>query len=357
MADKTLVFLLHGMGVHKEGWSTPVQEALNTHAQTYAFFKTKKNGKDIADLVDFHELVYDNVFETATTNWDKQSRKLLEEVAPEDKDTAERAVGWLDGMGKKEDNFAWTHAVDVLLWRFSSFVRNTIKTQVAAEVTREVVERSKRSDLRQVRCMMISHSLGTAVAHDTLADIAAGRFTTPGAPINGFHPKGFRFAALHTIANVSKILELDGYPVYSSRIRPGPNGDDASYCVKFFNYHNKFDPFTVPRPFEPDWPVQIYNDKAVSHLYDKNPHAIEHYLLNPKVHAPMLRSIMGDARTVTSAEETEAIRKFKQFQLKGTEAAKEKVRKKINDAVESMGKSMDMIDFVKGIQLFFGEKP
>lgn len=356
MADKPLIFLIHGMGTYTEGWSKPVQDALNEHAQKFVYFKTTQNGAPLSTLVDFAEVTYDTVFQKALDNWQRNAEQLLQEVAPEDKETAEKAVGWLKGIGDTDKaDFGWTHAADVVLWRFSPHLRNTVKAHVADEITKNVVEKIQASDLRSVKAAVISHSLGTAVAHDVLADLAAGRYTAPGVTANGFDPRSFRFSSLHTVANVSKILELEGYPVYTSKVRPGGVTDPNSYCKHFFNYHNKFDPFTHPMPFEPPWEVKWYHDKAVSHLYDQNPHSIEHYLLNPKVHVPMLRAIIGAFDAITPGEETAAVEAFENFGPE-VQAKRAALEKRINDSIELMGRSIDMTDFVKGIRLFFGGK-
>jgi hypothetical protein len=133
--------------------------------------------------------------------------------------------------------------------------------------------------------------------------------------------------------------------------------DPKSYCKEFYNYRNKYDPFTHPRCFEPPWEVRWYHDKAVSHLRDRNPHAIEHYLLNPKVHIPMLRSIMCRYDAVSPIEETEAIQNFKDVDLSKSKEKRAEIEKRVNDAIEVMGSSIDMVDLAKGIQLFFGKKP
>ncbi len=351
MTDKTLVFLIHGMGTHKAKWSKSVQEALQCHASGYEFFK-KSGNKNLTKFVEFVEIVYDDIFTNALKNWEEKNKELLQQVATADKAQAEKAVYWLKGMKNGKNNFAWTHAVDVLLWRFSSYFRNSIKAKISAKMTRKLIESAKKNSICYAKAAVISHSLGTSVMHDVLANLAFGRYLPAHMP-NGFDPKAFRFMSLHTIANVSKILELDDYPVYCSRVRPGSVDNQESYCQHFFNYHNTLDPFTLPRPFRPPWPPDTFHDKQVSHLHGANPHSIEHYLLNPKVHVPLLRSIVGVYEAVTPKEEEYAYKAFKNVDL--SEEVKTRIEQKINNAREVMGLSVDMIDLVKGIQLFFGD--
>lgn len=354
MADKPLVFLIHGMGVHEEGWSSNVQKALAAQAEQYAHFRPDDGGTPLTDLVDFVEVTYDDVFRRALENWQKKNGELLKEVADRDREQAEKAVGWLEGIGETEDNFGWTHAVDVLLWRFSPYFRNTVKSVVAERITAKLIQKTGESEFAYAKASIVSHSLGTAIAHDVLADLAFGRYASAKAPVNGFDPVAFRFESIHSICNVSRILELDSYPVYKSRVCPGPVGDPNSYCKHFFHYHNKLDPFTLPKAFQPDWDVRWFHDKEVSHLHGEDTHSVAHYLLNPKVHVPLLRSLTARFNAVSPSEEVRAVQEFKSVNLSKVKQKREEIEKRINDAKEAMGASVDMIDLIKGIQFFFG---
>ena len=261
MTDKPLVFLIHGMGFHEEGWSSEVQRALATQAERYAYFDAAREGTPLTDVVDFVEITYDDVFRRALENWQNKNSELLKEIGEKDREQAEKAVGWLEGMAETDDNPAWTHAVDVLLWRFSPYFRNTIKSVVAEKITGKLVQKTRESEFAYAKAAIVAHSLGTAIIHDVLADLAFGRYTSPRAAVNGFDPVAFRFESIHSICNVSRILELEGYPVYESRVRPGPVGDRNSYCKHFYHYHNRLVPFTLPKPFQPDWEVKWFHDK------------------------------------------------------------------------------------------------
>ena len=263
-----------------------------------------------------------------------------------------KAVGWLTGLESKQDSFGWTHAADVLLWHVNPYFRNTIKTTVADRIVKDVVAAIKASPFRLVHASVISHSLGSAVVHDTLTDLATGDFSGNSGDF-GLRPEFFRFESFHTIANVSRLLDRTGYPVYDGPIQPGERGLAGSYCDHFYNYRNRFDPFTLARPFEPDWDVRWYHDKQCSHVYEKNTHAMDHYVRNPLVHIPMLRSLLGDYDVISASEELDAIDSFSDVGPTISDAAWDKIDQQVDSAVGAMGSSTDIIDLMKGAALFF----
>jgi len=83
-------------------------------------------------------------------------------------------------------------------------------------------------------------------------------------------------------------------------------------------------------------------------------HSVPHYLLNPKVHVPLLRSITGRFNAVSPIEEVNAVEEFKSVDLSNVKQKRAEIEKRIIDAKEAMGASVDMIDLIKGIQFFFG---
>lgn len=366
MAEKPLVFLIHGMGVHKAGWSRMFR---NKFAEKALLYRPQAS---LEDDIEFAEITYDQVFRDAIQNWAATNTRLLSEIGEADREMAEQAVGWLDGMGEEERNPIWTQVADVLLWRLSPFFSFTVRTHVAKCIAEKLRQRMGRDGQHHARASIISHSLGTSVIHDVLADFAHGRYTGDNAAGNGFNAEFFRFESLHTIANVSRVLERSESPVYTSRVRPGRMGDKHSYCKHFYNYRNKWDPFTCPKPFEPPWEVRWYHDKPVAHLYGENPHSITHYVENPLVHIPMLRGIFGRFKTVTPAQELDAIDHFSQIGplegfptiedgIDGQQEYKDLVYERFADLNEkitgAMGGSPDIIDFIKGLTLFLRNVP
>lgn len=348
MSGKPVVFVVHGMGVHEDGWELEsFVEPLEKEASAYDKFKTEK----LTDQVDFVGIRYDDVFQDALDAWDENASALLAQAQPGSRDTVEEAVGWLDGISDQQGNFGWTHAADVLLWKISPFFRMTIINRVADTIAAEMTQRTADAPGHSVTSSVVSHSLGTSVIHDTLLEMMRGSWT--GSNANGFKPEFFRFDSLHTVANVSKLLEFGSEPVYTSGIKPGDFGSSDSYCSHFYNYHNEFDPFTLPQPFEPGWDVNRFHDKKVSHIYNVNTHGLPHYIKHPRVHITMLRSFVGNFLAVSPGEETTALTNFKPISSKITAGVRDEVKGRATDIAEDMGISADLVDIVKAIARYF----
>ncbi|KIH77730.1 hypothetical protein SAMN05660860_01216 [Geoalkalibacter ferrihydriticus] len=352
MAEKPLVFLVHGMGAHPPGWSAAFVKILRKASKSYAFFQERH----LADLIEFHEVCYDQIFRNTLANWEENSRRILQLAAPMDREMVEKALGWMEGLAEEQDNFVWSHVADVALWKLAPYLKKMVKTEVATQITGRIHERLAASPVKDVSCAVIAHSLGTSVTSETLMDLARGSWTEGE---QGFDPRFFRFECLHMIANVARILETPAYPVYPGPVRPGPAGEANSYCRHYYNYRHDLDPFTRVRTFRPDWDERSYHDKNVSHIHALNVHGMEHYALNPLVHISILRSLCG-YRCISGAEERDALAGF--TQIKGISKARiEELRAHARQAQEALGEAPDVIDILKGVALYFrgmgGERP
>ena len=159
------------------------------------------------------------------------------------------------------------------------------------------------------------------------------------------------------MSNVSKILEMDNYPVYDGVVQPGPAGEAGSFCQRFFNYRNKFDPFTLLKTFDPGWHPNFYNSKKIAHIHDKNVHALKHYADHPLVHISMLRSFLGFS-AVSRDEELAAIANFKDIDPEKLETEKlTAIKETLENARTAITDTPDVIDLMKGLSFFETEAP
>ena len=62
---RQVVFLVHGIGDHKKGWSKPVVKYLDTVGERYASVEGP-----ISDQVVFKEIAYGDVFDKQLARWD-----------------------------------------------------------------------------------------------------------------------------------------------------------------------------------------------------------------------------------------------------------------------------------------------
>ncbi len=211
----------------------------------------------------------------------------------------------MSNAGATEKNFWWTHVADVALYRCFPTYREAVRAAVMDAVVTAITPRVGAGD---TNLSVLAHSLGTSVMHDTL-HILGSRQTLGGKP-NAFLATNFRFENIIMVANVSRLLQTDDadvQPVYKSIVRPGKRGQAGSYCQRYLNFRHEADPFTFPRMFEPEgWDPKRYGNELIRHYWQPNIHDVGHYLLNPRVHIPILRALTTQ-KTITPDEAHAAI--------------------------------------------------
>jgi len=276
---RPIVFMLHGMGNHDKGWSAGASEILGNRAVAL---------NDRWKIIP-HELEYDSKFQGLLAAWAKNSKKIIADAQPANKDQLKEVVGWLNKADK--DSFAWSAAADVFLWRTSSTIRKLIINHLANQIA-PVIAKVPAGQAKNVH--FVAHSLGTAVLHEVLTALAMGSWTPDdGNSINGLAPTQWRAMGIHTVANVSRALQLSRNPVYQSPVKPGPSGNPTSYCQLFRNYSHALDPFVHIAPFKPPWSTNPrYESFRPRRINDpKKVHALESYLQIPIVNVPMLETM------------------------------------------------------------------
>ena len=348
MAAKPLVFLLHGMGDYAPGWESPFVKALDgaIKQNEYEALLTMSGGKSIANAMELIPINYSGYFSTLIKSWQEKSQEVIALASPAMQPKVTRAVGWLTESEMKKNEFIWTHLMDVFFWLTSFNLRNLVKNLVADTIVSAYLKRRQQDEFERFRTSLVSHSLGTAVAHHTIQDMASGAWKSG---TNGFAPSWFHFDTMHTIANVSKLLAFDSnYPVYDGLVRPGAFGDPASYTLYFCDYRHPLDPFCLPAPFKPtNWPVALFDAQQPSHVHQLNVHAIEHYVANPVVHIRLLRGWFG-YDCITAKEELDALNSFKMLKPPDKQSDAQQLATSI---AQTVGSSPDLIDIIKGVAL------
>ena len=279
------VFLLHGMGFHPADW----------HKDTSAFLEDfvarhgDLGGFAVGDFFKFVPLEYDSVFRTYLQTLKTRTQELanvrqMMQVMPGSAPTdwVDRLVDWGNKVPGTEDNFAWSHAFDVILYRFMPSLRFEIHAHLAQQIQAEISGMASNE-----RWSIIAHSLGTAVCHD----LCHRWFTANiGGLQLGLHE---RPNVLLMLANVSRIVQND-IKVLESTVRPG------QACTRYLTTLHRLDPFTLLRPFDPvAWPPDPaersrYALFEVKHVYQANIHDLLHYLRHPDVVISLFRALGTD---------------------------------------------------------------
>ena len=294
------VFFVHGMGTHDRTWQQSGVDVLSSAYTEYAALANRS----LTDDIEVIPIVYNDTIEV----WRERMAKDFGEFRS-------AFSGQLDAneaKGAKFDNhldqleswigagsspgFAWSHAADVLIYKWMSTVRMAIDVSVATQIVGALAKTNTP------RWSIVSHSLGTSVTHNVLHML----YTSGTQSTRKLDPVQTRPHVLLMVANVSRVLQRDGAKVYDTKVRPGRSSTGA-ICSYYLNARHRYDPFVYPKPFSPDlWPESgTYAFNGYQHIqpahihFGKNDlhkvHDFDHYLRNPRVHVPLFRALMGDA--------------------------------------------------------------
>lgn len=303
MAKHTL-FLVHGMGVHQgTQWSDEIWKKLVECSERYPHFKERKKLDEYAEPA---PVEYDGLVQKTLARWDKNATSFGDFALANGLPGAD-SLDWLTGVAADDAGFLMSHVADVVICRLFRLESEEIKTNIQLRIFKEI-QRKRAQDAR-ARFSLMAHSLGTSIAHDALAEM--GVVERIGDDINTFNTQNFRFASIHMIANVSRLLQTKP-KAYESVVRPGSNRTKNRYCGRMYCHRHELDPITMPKPFDP---VAWGNDFELTnlrHYRGWNVHGWLHYLDNPKVHIPLLKSI-SKSSAITPRQYREAVNDYPRF--------------------------------------------
>jgi hypothetical protein len=312
---KHVLIFVHGMGTYVDAagkaddtWSKGAAAALQEQYDKYQFVRLKP---------------FDQRFELVHINYDTEIFKLVSRWATESQNITGsgivnaapvvKLVKWLNDAAKQDDNFAWTHAACVILYRYFPLMRQRIKIHVANQLQKALAPNESGA---VSTWSIVAHSLGTMVIHDVLHAMDATTPNEAGISILDTMVPSAQVVAM--IANVSKVLETD-VDVYDSLLVPQSMVRNQSCCFSYLNCNNDLDPFVRPRPFAPPgdnaaWSLAkangTYRDIRIDNVEEINTHSLRNYLVNPAVHIPLLEHLVGIG-SVTDAEQKKAKKDFK----------------------------------------------
>jgi len=260
------VFMVHGMGNPKAGWS---KEAVKRLKRFFSDHRTDEDFKLNEDIIEFVEINYNHVFQNSIDLWAERTAEIQALETGFGIPTKNKILGFLENGSDEE--FFWTHAMDVVLYYVSEYFREAVNVSVASQIAEKIKE-SRSGD----KWSVIGYSLGTAVVHDTLHKWYTQTFD--GSPPLGTMTKP---RSVIMISNVSRAIQRDIAVLDTSEggstVRPGKG------CYFYVDIDNRFDPFSQLRPLDLiGWPNPANQNKVLSlelrNIHDKNTHSLEHYL-------------------------------------------------------------------------------
>ncbi len=308
MARPNVLFLVHGIGEHRGGWSQLPKEALSKAAKQYDCFTDVTD--PLEEQFEIVEIRYDDIFDLLLTRF----QGLTEQFRQVDPVVTPAFLAKTNGILSKPDSLATRYAGDVLLYQFK-LVSTTVLLRVMRRITETISRIGRVDDGQVIKYGILGHSLGTSVVHDALQLLATQPVISTENILNElrqvlpeladdyvqdfgnnpFSDANFQFDAIFMVSNTSRLLHATDNGSYDSLVRPFNLQNDRAVCRSFYNIDHQWDPVSKVKPFRLVDAWGGYTDGAtqveVDHVYQKNIHVLDHYLMNPLVHAPIFRQL------------------------------------------------------------------
>jgi hypothetical protein len=237
-----------------------------------------------ADGVKIVPLSYCDLLIEQLQLWDSVGdKKVADAVAGKFPGLPAASVNLLRDISTSDAPYFWQGGVDLLLYRMLNDV--AIRSHVRSQVTKALADNAENGVLPA--CGFVTHSMGTAVMHDVLAEIFANPQT-----FGGFVNMDIDIYV--SLANCSKIMENLSNP-QTSTVRPfGATGVGRARCRSFINAHHAADPIPYLGLFTPDWSTATtpYRDVRIDRIKEPNTHSYQRYLENPRVWVPIFRTLL-----------------------------------------------------------------
>ncbi|MBU8922956.1 MAG: hypothetical protein KOO63_14155 [Bacteroidales bacterium] len=315
--SRKYVFLVHGIGRHQEGeWSKPWKAAILNALKKYSPFNSMTDG-DLDQQLAFVPISYDSVFEGFRSKWGG----LAEALGNNDiiaNPGLRKAFEWV-ADNETEDNgltaFFWDNVLDAILWYAFPQARGAAIAKVVEQLAagaRKMYDENNGVNTSHV----LAHSLGTSVSHDALVSLRYAGHIHGGA----FDSKHHKWRSVFMISNTSRLFRtytrisddvpIEEYAPYTSNMKSGTR--PSAICMRYANVYHRVDPVSWPRRFAPaDWPFSSYLDiETIRFDQQKEIHNIDHYMANPHVHIPFLRSVLQRDTFGTAAEVAQSMNEF-----------------------------------------------
>lgn len=285
---KHTCFLVHGMGSHGEGCSKKAVTALGEAA---AHHNIIDSAEKINEAVEFVEIRYNEIFDGIVKNWNTLASSLSdmpETIQPE----VGKVTTWIAENTGDDAGFATTHTLDVTMYFLFKIVSRMVQLEVASQMMVKLAAHAEDANHRNV---VIAHSLGTAVANDSIHRLAntdwlsnpnkikaiAERALSLGSNLttdeitaqkavfkSAFGPGQSCFEAIYMIANVSPVLQRVGVVPAKGYCVPryaDPNNSNRFQTERFVNIGHVLDPVHIIGSFQAEkaWPLSAANNVAV----------------------------------------------------------------------------------------------
>ena len=311
--SKHHIFFVHGMGSHTGEWikDEGVEQLME---ELWLKYPSLVELGSFDSMIECHSIHYNDIFQSYYEQWSNLSGEITNSFEIDNvlngyvSTLVDAAEQFQEGEEKKE--FFYTHAFDVILFRFSELVQRMIIETVSDQIF-TIIKKTYKDTASSYS--IVGHSMGSAVVNMVLQKLFNHKdyMTT----LN----KALKFDVLMQVSNTSYVLSRDRENhldinhniVYPSR------RSSKGVCRKMINVNHKLDPVGSLIPFDPneDWPnvndAKNYIDirPRISIIQDKNIHSLNHYLSNPKVHIEFFNCLFSNSK-IPMKEREKAIKEY-----------------------------------------------
>jgi hypothetical protein len=356
--NRSILVVIHGMGKHD---ANTIQKTVEACGQTLLERYPTTKDKQFVEHVEVIPVGYDDIFEDERKRIAENNQTISSYIASHSTlpgKAIQKLVSIEGAIGT--DTFLTTHLLDVVL--YASLHSEIVRLRVAEKIAK-AIKISVASSRRPVH--ILAHSLGSMVAHDTLAKLYSndGGFRNSGNDeLASFIPNQSRLKSLWMVANVSNLMYSLNF--LNTNLNPWdsvvkPARDNSGCTQYFYNVHHVVDPFTLFHRFDPsiddDWvtarayqrnyvPIQI--NKFTSSL---NPHSLSNYLTNPCVGNCFLGAVMPTGEFNVSEEEAAIAHRNIPELIQGAEEVRDRFSQidSVDDLKSVLKLMKDYLEFVR----------
>lgn len=349
------VLCVHGIGKHDNDWVRAADDGGQSFEDLFKE-KWQKYADSLGDFdaeVKLHSIHYDDEIDKIFDSWAEQGNKLKQSLASSPLLLGE--IDWFTGAidraaeAKNEQNWQYTHLLDLLLFVGSPTLQDRLVTYVGRQIIERINARTSDDSVS-----LIAHSMGTAMAHKTIQALYNEGVEMPDGGTQTL--KGdFSFETVCMVANTSYALSRDRKSHYDGIVRPTRSVGDGC-CSKWINVNHRLDPVGQFMPFNykanPKWldpRVEArgwHRDITPSAISSRAIHSINHYFRDPQLYMPFFELTFG-AR-FSAKQRDSAIAEFEQ----GTPEGKFKALKAHLQALD-VSQTESFKTFFQSLKSFF----
>jgi hypothetical protein len=357
------VYFIHGIGKHGADW---VDKEEDNHTTLYKQLEDSwklynANGRlgDFGQELDLVSVHYDDIYSRLYQQWADEVAKLKTNLAayPGSADQLEPLIKIAESPanGVADDDFFYTHILDVLWYWGNTLLQGKIVAEVADQIISDVARHYGKAGHT---FSVVAHSMGTSVAHKVIQALWTQPEYDNRIDNTASLSQVLKFRVLMQVSNTSYVLSADRDQHYQTLVKPSAIGN-RGVCRTMINVSNRYDLISEAVPFDPprdewldahtQWDKGYLNIRT-TRLTSPNVHSITHYFENPLVHIPFFERVLN--RRIPAPMKARALEAFQartpsaQFKkLKGQfDALKEKGVGGIPDFIAS---TKDFIDLIK----------